>query len=76
MEIGLFDVIKLKNGQEASVVDRCGPDYIVDVGDNPSNFDTIMVSKEEVECIIKKSDYVVSGKYFTSVFFPLVLIYC
>ena len=58
MEIGLFDVIKLKNGQEASVVDRCGSDLIVDIGDNPSNYDTITISPDEVECVIRKSDYV------------------
>ena len=34
----------------ATVVDRIGPDYIVDVGNDASDWDTIEISADEVVC--------------------------
>ena len=44
-----FDEIKLKDGRQGSVVDTMGPDYVVDIGENESEFDTIIVKPEEIE---------------------------
>jgi len=44
-----FDDIKLKDGRSGIIVDFLGPDYIVDVGENEQEFDTILVTEEEIE---------------------------
>ena len=44
-----FDEIKLKDGRHGSVVDTMGPDYVVDIGENESEYDTIIVKPEEIE---------------------------
>ena len=44
-----FDEIKLKDGRQGTIVDTMGPDYVVDIGENESEFDTIIVKPEEIE---------------------------
>ena len=44
-----FDEIKLKDGRQGSVVDTMGPDYVVDIGEDESDFDTIIVKPEEID---------------------------
>lgn len=44
-----FDEIKLKDGRQGSVVDTMGAEYVVDIGENESEFDTIIVKPEEIE---------------------------
>ena len=44
-----YTKVKLKDGRIATVVDYYGPDYIVDVGNSPKNWDTIVVKAEEIE---------------------------
>lgn len=44
-----FDKIKLKDGRKGIIVDTMGPDYVVDVGEDESEFDTIIVKPEEIE---------------------------
>ena len=44
-----FDEIKLKDGRQGSVVDTMGPDYVVDIGEDEAEFDTIIVKPEEIE---------------------------
>ena len=46
-----FDEIKLKDGRQGSIVDTMGPDYVVDIGGNESEFDTIIVKPEEIESL-------------------------
>lgn len=44
-----FDEIKLKDGRQGTIVDTMGPDYVVDIGEDESEFDTIIVKQEEIE---------------------------
>lgn len=44
-----FDEIKLKDGRQGNIVDTMGPDYVVDIGEDESEFDTIIVKPEEIE---------------------------
>ena len=44
-----FDEIKLKDGRQGTIVDTMGPDYVVDIGEDESEFDTIIVKPEEIE---------------------------
>ena len=44
-----FDEIKLKDGRQGSIVDKMGHDYVVDIGEDESEFDTIIVKPEEIE---------------------------
>lgn len=44
-----YEVIMLKDGTKGTVVDYAGPDYIVDIGDSPNNWDTIEVRYQDVE---------------------------
>ncbi|MDD6827723.1 MAG: hypothetical protein PUE12_16755 [Oscillospiraceae bacterium] len=44
-----FDEVKLKDGRQGTIVDTMGPDYVVDVGEDESEFDTIIVKPEEIE---------------------------
>lgn len=41
--------IRTKDGREGTIVDYLGPDYIVDIGSSPEDWDTILVKAEEVE---------------------------
>lgn len=49
MEYQIFDRIKLKSGKAGTIVDTMGPDYVVDIGQDEEEFDTIMVKPEEIE---------------------------
>lgn len=44
-----FDEIKLKDGRQGSIVDTMGHDYVVDIGEDESEFDTIIVKPEEID---------------------------
>lgn len=44
-----FDEIKLKDGRQGNIVDTMGPDYVVDIGEDEAEFDTIIVKPEEIE---------------------------
>ena len=44
-----FDEIKLKDGRQGTIVDTMGPNYVVDIGEDESEFDTIIVKQEEIE---------------------------
>ena len=43
-----FDTVKLKDGRIGTIVDKLGPDYVVDVGDKEEDYDTILVSEEDI----------------------------
>ena len=44
-----YEIIKLKDGREGTIVEIVGPDYIVDVGSSPEDWDTILVKAEDIE---------------------------
>ncbi|MCR4772189.1 MAG: hypothetical protein K5855_07750 [Oscillospiraceae bacterium] len=43
-----YTKVKLKDGREGVVVDYLGPDYIVDIGTSPENWDTILAKPYEI----------------------------
>ncbi|MBQ9142440.1 MAG: hypothetical protein IJX63_11740 [Lachnospiraceae bacterium] len=43
-----YDVIKLKDGRDGTIVEILGPDYIVDVGSSPEDWETILVKADEI----------------------------
>lgn len=49
MELKEFDTIKLKDGRTGAIVDRIGPDFVVDVGEKEEDYETIIVKPEEIE---------------------------
>lgn len=49
-EYELYTRVRLRDLSVATVVDRIGPDYIVDVGNDASDWDTIEISADEVVC--------------------------
>lgn len=50
MERKLYDNIILKDGREAVIVDFLGPDaYIVDVGNSPADWDTILIKEVNIK---------------------------
>lgn len=49
MERKLYETVKLKDGREAVIVEMLGPDYIVDVGSSPEDWDTILVKEDEID---------------------------
>lgn len=44
-----FDEVKLKDGRQGTIVDTMGLDYVVDIGEDESEFDTIIVKPEKIE---------------------------
>ncbi len=44
-----YDVVKLKDGRIATIVEMFETACIVDVGDSPENWETITVAKEDIE---------------------------
>ncbi len=54
MELHEFDEIKLKDGQTGTVVDFLGTDYVVDIGTDESNWDTIVVSEDEIDSLVQR----------------------
>lgn len=47
--IELYRKVQLKDGRIGIVVDIIGHDYVVDVGDNPENWDTVLVAESEMK---------------------------
>lgn len=45
----IYDEIKLKDGRSGTIVDKMGPDYVVEVGETPAEYDSILVKPEEIE---------------------------
>ena len=51
-EYELYTRVRLRDLSVATVVDRIGPDYIVDVGNDASDWDTIEISADEVRVLL------------------------
>nr|DAU50097.1 MAG TPA: hypothetical protein [Caudoviricetes sp.] len=49
MEYQIFDKVKLKDGRDGTIIDKMGPDFVVDVGQTDEEYDTILVKPEEIE---------------------------
>ena len=50
LEYELFTRVRLRDLSVATIVDRLGPDYIVDIGSNESDWDTVQISADEIVC--------------------------
>ena len=49
-EYELYTRVRLRDLSVATIVDRLGPDYIVDIGNNESDWDTVQISADEIVC--------------------------
>lgn len=49
-EYDLFTSVRLRDLSTGTIVDRMGPDYIVDIGKDSSDWDSITVSPNEIVC--------------------------
>lgn len=49
-EYELFTRVRLRDFSVVTIVDRLGSDYIVDIGNNESDWDTVQISSDEVVC--------------------------
>lgn len=57
MDIKLYDTILMKDGKEAVIVEILDDDtFIVDVGDNPQNWETFDIKLKDIEKIIARND--------------------
>lgn len=49
-EYELYTRVRLRDFSVATIVDRLGPDYIVDTGNNAADWETIKISADEIVC--------------------------
>lgn len=57
MDIKLYDIVLMKDGKEAVIVEILDDDtFIADVGDNPQNWETIDIKLKDIEKIIARND--------------------
>lgn len=55
MKVDQYDTVLLKNGSEGCVVEVLdGNNFMVDVGDSPSDWKTIIVTADEIESVISE----------------------
>jgi hypothetical protein len=55
LKIQQYDTVKLKDGQIGVAVEVFGEDEIlVDVGSSPKDWDTISVTLEDIESVVRK----------------------
>ena len=52
MKIELYDVVLLKDGRRASVVERLGEDYVVDI-DMGGDYDTRLIPLSEIVKVLE-----------------------
>ena len=54
MAINLFDEVLLKDGREAAIVEVFSErDFMADVGSGPEDWDTIFVTLDEIEKVLR-----------------------
>ena len=53
MKVELLDVVLLKDGREAAIVEKFSDtDFLVDVGTSPADWDTIPMTADQFERVI------------------------
>ena len=53
MVINQYDVVILKDGREAAIIEVFSDkDFLADVGDSPKNWDTISVTRDMIERVV------------------------
>lgn len=54
MKIRQYDTVLLKDGREAAIVEVFDDrNFLADVGDSPVDWETISITLEQIECIVK-----------------------
>lgn len=55
MKIKQYDTVVLKDGREAAIVEVLdnGIDFLVDVGDDPTTWENIHITIDDIERVIK-----------------------
>lgn len=54
MDIKQYDTVILKDGREAAIIEVfSGTEFLADVGDNPSTWETIDVTLDEIEKVMR-----------------------
>lgn len=54
MVVKQYDEVLLKDGREAAIVEKFSDkDYMADVGDGPEDWDTIMITIDDIEKVIR-----------------------
>lgn len=57
MKINQYDMVLLKDGREAAIVEKWSEtDFEADVGSSPKDWDTITISIDDIEKVIKLSN--------------------
>ncbi len=56
MIINQYDEVLLKDGREAAIVEKFSErDFLADVGDGPEDWDTIDVTIDDIEKVIRQN---------------------
>lgn len=56
LAIKQYDTVILKDGREAAIVEVFGDkDFLADVGDSPSDWETISITIDQIERILKRN---------------------
>lgn len=56
MHIEEFDIVLLKDGKTAAIVDKLSEDtFKADIGDSPENWDTITIIIDDIEKVVYRS---------------------
>lgn len=54
MEINLFDTVLLKDGRDASIIEKFSEtEFMADVGNSPRDWETIDITINDIEKVIK-----------------------
>lgn len=53
MKVELFDTVLLKDGRDASIVEKFSEtEFMADVGNSPKDWDTIDITIDDIECVL------------------------
>lgn len=54
MKVELFDMVLLKDGRDAANVEKFSEtEFMADVGSSPKDWDTIDITIDDIECVLK-----------------------
>jgi hypothetical protein len=61
MVVNQYDTVLLKDGREAAIVETFeNKVFIADVGDSPANWDTIDITIDDIERVLRRSERTIS----------------
>lgn len=57
MKIEQYDTVLLKSGKEAAIVEKFSEiDFLADIGEEPEDWDTIDITIDDIERVVKSSE--------------------